>query len=198
MQKLIIILLTAVSVVATAKTHHTSTTSEVVSITQTEDEPFKFDGPKDLTEDRVKAYKRVCRTQRGGKSLSELSALYESDKIDLIKLAKSKVCPLRIARDRKIKFWNPLHVAIFYPLKTATSVSFLLGYLKRKGREDLILKILNSKDERGRTMLDLVEQKHRNASGPLRKKKLAHIRKIFCSHGGTFSKIDGSCEEFTR
>jgi hypothetical protein len=68
MQKLIIILLTVVSVVATAKTHHTSTTSEVVSIIQTEDKPFKFDGPDDLSEDRVKAYKRVCRTQRGGKA----------------------------------------------------------------------------------------------------------------------------------
>jgi hypothetical protein len=196
MQKLIVILLTVVSVVATAKTHHTSTTSEVVSITQTEDKPFKFDGPDDLSEDRVKAYKRICSRQMGGKSLSELNALYESDKIDLIELAKSKVCPLRIARDRKIKFWNPLHVAIFYPLKTATSVSFLLGYLKKKGRRDLILKILNSKDERGRTMLDLVEQRDKKISNRLRKKNLTHIRKVFCSYGGEFSKVKASCDDF--
>jgi hypothetical protein len=37
-------------------------------IVKVEDKPFKFDGPEDLSEDRVKAYKRVCRTQRGGKA----------------------------------------------------------------------------------------------------------------------------------
>jgi hypothetical protein len=137
MQKLIVIFLTAVSVVATAKTHHTSTTSEVVSITQTEDEPFKFDGPDDLSEDKVKAYRKICRVQSGGKSLSELDKLYEKYKIDMVELAKSKVCPLKIARDRKIKFWGPLHVAIFYPLKTVTSVGFLLRYLKKKDEKIL-------------------------------------------------------------
>jgi hypothetical protein len=198
MQKLIIILLTAVSVVATAKTHHTSISSEVVSITQTEDEPFKFDGPDDLPKNKVEAYQEICRIQENGKSLSELDEIYKESNINLVELAKSKVCPLPIARDRKIKFWNPLHVAIFYPLKTATSVDFLLEYLKKKGRKDLILKILNSKDERGRTMLDLVEQRFRKFSNRLRKKNLAHIRKSFCSHGGKFSKIEASCDDFTR
>jgi hypothetical protein len=103
---------------------------------------------------------------------------------------------LRIARDRKIKFWNPLHVAIFYPLKTATSVAFLLSYLKNKGRRDLILKILNSKDERGRTMLDLLEQRFRKFPHSLKRKNLAHIRKVFCSYGGEFSKVKASCDDF--
>ena len=117
--------------------------------------------------------------------------------IGVFEFYNSKECKVHRSDDSSMKKYKPVHLFLLNPLNHTSNLIGMMNYFRKKlKRMDLLKRILNEKDENGRTMLDFLEEvRARHKDNPSVYNALEKPRLRMCQFGGVHSTPKSDCKK---